>query len=555
MASFASFLTDTQAAVYARATQAPARTLLSTFQQAIISVSGVITQRIEGGSPMYKINAAAKVPFKAVDSSGNGLTGLTITAKTGKDGANPTTTSNAAVESGQGWYYITLTSTEMNGEIVVLDVSASGATIAPIVIHTEADYTAARAAHLDADISTRASSTNITAGTITTVTTLTNAPSDSSGTTTLLGRLTSTRAGLLDHLDADISSRGTSTYAGGAVASVTAAVTVGTNNDKTGYALSSAGVQAVWDALTSALTTAGSIGKRIVDYLTGDIFARIGAPAGASISADIAAISSAPSASTVASAVRTELTTELGRIDAAISTRSTYAGADTSGTTTLLSRITGAALLAASYTAPDNAGIAAVKAKTDNLPSDPADASDISGAFLTVNSTLATIAGYVDTEVAAIKAKTDLIPASPAAVGDIPTASTIASTVWEEDLSGHATTGSAGAALTAAASGSGGGGLDAGGVRAALGLASANLDTQLAALPTATENADETLKRDWTAITGEADRSLLNAARAIRNGFTISGTVMAVLKEDDTSAAYTRDLTTDAAAVPITGVS
>jgi len=504
---------------------------------------------------MYKINAAAKVPFKAVDSSGNGLTGLTITAKTGKDGANPTTTSNAAVESGQGWYYITLTSTEMNGEIVVLDVSASGATIAPIVIHTEADYTAARAAHLDADISTRASPTNITAGTITTVTTLTNAPSDSSGTTTLLGRLTSTRAGLLDHLDADISSRGTSTYAGGAVASVTAAVTVGTNNDKTGYALSSAGVQAVWDALTSALTTAGSIGKRIVDYLTGDIFARIGAPAGASISADIAAISSAPSASTVASAVRTELTTELGRIDAAISTRSTYAGADTSGTTTLLSRITGAALLAASYTAPDNAGIAAVKAKTDNLPSDPADASDISGAFLTVNSTLATIAGYVDTEVAAIKAKTDLIPASPAAVGDIPTASTIASTVWEEDLSGHATTGSAGAALTAAASGSGGGGLDAGGVRAALGLASANLDTQLAALPTATENADETLKRDWTAITGEADRSLLNAARAIRNGFTISGTVMAVLKEDDTSAAYTRDLTTDAAAVPITGVS
>jgi len=555
MASFASFLTDTQAAVYARATQAPARTLLSTFQQAIISVSGVITQRIEGGSPMYKINAAAKVPFKAVDSSGNGLTGLTITAKTGKDGANPTTTSNAAVESGQGWYYITLTSTEMNGEIVVLDVSASGATIAPIVIHTEADYTAARAAHLDADISTRASPTNITAGTITTVTTLTNAPSDSSGTTTLLGRLTSTRAGLLDHLDADISSRGTSTYAGGAVASVTAAVTVGTNNDKTGYALSSAGVQAVWDALTSALTTAGSIGKRIVDYLTGDIFARIGAPAGASISADIAAISSAPSASTVASAVRTELTTELGRIDAAISTRSTYAGADTSGTTTLLSRITGAALLAASYTAPDNAGIAAVKAKTDNLPSDPADASDISGAFSTVNSTLATIAGYVDTEVAAIKAKTDLIPASPAAVGDIPTASTIASTVWEEDLSGHATTGSAGAALTAAASGSGGGGLDAAGVRAALGLSAANLDTQLAALPTATENADETLKRDWTAITGEADRSLLNAARAIRNGFTISGTVMAVLKEDDTSAAYTRDLTTDAAAVPITGVS
>jgi hypothetical protein len=59
---------------------------------------------------------------------------------------------------------------------------------------------------------------------------------------------------------------------------------------KTGYALSAAGVQAVWDALSSALTTVGSIGKRLVDYLTGDVFARLGAPAGASVSADVAAV-------------------------------------------------------------------------------------------------------------------------------------------------------------------------------------------------------------------------------------------------------------------------
>lgn len=60
----------------------------------------------------------------------------------------------------------------------------------------------------------------------------------------------------------------------------------------------------------------------------------------------------------------------------------------------------------------------AIKLKTDGLPSDPADASDIAGAFSTVNSTLATIAAFVDTEIAAIKNKTDLIPNSPAAVGD-----------------------------------------------------------------------------------------------------------------------------------------
>ncbi len=52
-----------------------------------------------------------------------------------------------------------------------------------------------------------------------------------------------------------------------------------------------------------------------------------------------------------------------------------------------------------------------VKAKTDNLPNDPADASDIAASFATVNGSLSIIAGYIDTEVTAIKAKTDLIPA------------------------------------------------------------------------------------------------------------------------------------------------
>lgn len=66
---------------------------------------------------------------------------------------------------------------------------------------------------------------------------------------------------------------------------------------------------------------------------------------------------------------------------------------------------------------------AAIKSKTDNLPADPADASDIASAFSTVNSTLATIAGYIDTEVAAIKAKTDNLPANPAAVGSAMTLS------------------------------------------------------------------------------------------------------------------------------------
>ena len=101
------------------------------------------------------------------------------------------------------------------------------------------------------------------------------------------------------NLDATVSSR--STYAGADTAGTTtllsriaSALTITSGkvdvNDKTGFSLSSAGIQAIWDALTSALTTSGSIGKRIADFLTGDAFVRLGAPSGASVSVDIASI-------------------------------------------------------------------------------------------------------------------------------------------------------------------------------------------------------------------------------------------------------------------------
>src|SRR3990167_4120875 len=104
----------------------------------------------------------------------------------------------------------------------------------------------------------------------------------------------------------------------GAVGSVTAGVTVTTNNDKTGYGLSSAAVQAIWDALTSALVTVGSIGKKLADWVigttqTGDSFARLGAPAGASVSADVAAVK----VDTAAILVDTGTTLD-GRIPAAL---------------------------------------------------------------------------------------------------------------------------------------------------------------------------------------------------------------------------------------------
>jgi hypothetical protein len=64
--------------------------------------------------------------------------------------------------------------------------------------------------------------------------------------------------------------------------------------------------------------------------------------------------------------------------------------------------------------------------------------------------------------------------------------------------------------------------------------------------------ADAILKRDFTAITGEASRSLLNAVRFLRNKWSISGSTLTVTKEDDATTAFTAALTTDSGADPIT---
>lgn len=73
--------------------------------------------------------------------------------------------------------------------------------------------------------------------------------------------------------------------------------------------------------------------------------------------------------------------------------------------------------------------VTGIKAKTDNLPADPADASDIAASFASISSTLSTIASYIDTEVSAIKAKTDALPSDPADQSAVEAAITAATSV------------------------------------------------------------------------------------------------------------------------------
>lgn len=65
--------------------------------------------------------------------------------------------------------------------------------------------------------------------------------------------------------------------------------------------------------------------------------------------------------------------------------------------------------------------------------------------------------------------------------------------------------------------------------------------------------ADELLTRDWTSVSGEAARSVLNALRVLRNKHSTSGSTITICEEDDSTTAFTIAITTDAAALPITG--
>lgn len=84
-------------------------------------------------------------------------------------------------------------------------------------------------------------------------------------------------------------------------------------------------------------------------------------------------------------------------------------------------------------------------------------------------------------------------------------------------------------------------------------LDAGNLPTDIAAVPTATENADALLNRDMSAVSDTNARTPLNALRHIRNKWSISGTTLTVTKEDDSTSAWTSTLTEDASANPITG--
>jgi hypothetical protein len=150
-----------------------------------------------------------------------------------------------------------------------------------------------------------------------------------------------------------------------------------------------------------------------------------------------------------------------------------------------------------------------------------------------------------------------------------PTASAIADQVWDEALSGHAISGSAGAGLSAASAAGDPWGTALPGAYGA-GTAgkiigdniNATISSRAATGAAMTLTAGErgaialaALLYDWDGITGEANYSTLNALRFLRNHWTAILGILNVYKENGTTLAWSATLATSDTAEPVIGSS
>jgi len=320
-----------------------------------------------------------------------------------------------------------------------------------------------------------ATPTNITAGTITTATNVTTVNGLAANVITAASIATDAGAEIADAvwdeaIAGHLTAGSTGAALNGATAPTAAAVADAVWDEalaghlsagSTGEALNAAG--AAGDPWTTTLPGAyagAQAGKMLSDILTDT--AEIGA-AGAGLTA----LASAANLATVDTVVDSILldTAEIGAA--------------------------GAGLTAVPWNAAWDAEVQSECTDALNAYDPPTKAElDSAVAPLATAANLATVAGYVDTEVAAIKAKTDNLPAAPAAVGDI---------------------------------------------------------------PTAIQNADALLNRDMSAVSDTNARTPLNALRLLRNKWTSAAGTLTVTKEDDTTSAWTSVLSGDAAADPVVG--
>ena len=286
---------------------------------------------------------------------------------TGSGGATFTATNSMDLGNNTGW--------SIAAPAVGLDAAAVRAAIG------------LASANLDAQIATLATPTNITAGTITTVTNLTNAPTSGDLTATMKASVTTaataatpTAAAVTGNVGGNVTGSVGGVATGGITAASIAPDAIGAS-------------ELAADAVTEIATGVWAATTRLLTAGTNIVLAKGTGVTGFN---DLSAAQVNTEADTALADVGVTPTVT-GRIDAAISTR----------------------LAGGSYVSPDNAGIAAVKAKTDNLPSDPADQSLV----IAATDAIMTAVGDVPTNAELATALATADDAVLAAISALPTAS------------------------------------------------------------------------------------------------------------------------------------
>jgi hypothetical protein len=197
-----------------------------------------------------------------------------------------------------------------------------------------------------------------------------------------------------------------------------------------------------------------------------------------------------------------------------------------------------------SYVAPDNTGIAAIKAKTDNLPVDPAGVSSIPTPAVTA---------------AAVRDVSNATPVVGSLGADVKAGISILADPWSVNVPGTYGPGTAGNLL--------GNYVDA---RISSRLATSAIALSTGQVTVAVNNdktgygltngerealADEILKRDWQQVSGESTYSVLNALRFLRDAWEVQPDGTLIVYKENGQVAWTRSVRADPEAQPIIGVS
>lgn len=497
-------------------------------------------------TPFPVKNQAFRVTFPILDNTGSLVPGAVgLDSEVSKDaGIFADVTAEATeIATSSGVYYLDLTATEMNADTVtiIIKTTTTDAKTTTLILYPQAngldrkvDVThwngAAIAVPTTAGVP-KVDTTHIS-GTVQT------ANDNGADINTLIANQGNwlTATGFSTHSAADIWTVATRAL-----------------TDKTGFSLSTAGILAIWHQLTSAVVTVGSVGKLIVDNIDATISSRN------SVVPDAAGVAATPAE--VAQALVDIHLDHLLAVD--------YDPATPPGVATaLLNEII-----------ESDAGISRFTVNAlENAPSGTgASAAVIADAVwdeLQAGHVLAGSFGlYLDTEVSGIAGGSGLTAQQTRdAMKLAPTVGAPAAESLDEKLdnveldtaglNGDAMRGTDGANTTTP--------LNAAGIRSALGMAAADMDTQLDAIlaiiatsgveinaAQMNQIADHILKRGAAAARASADgdtasfRSLLGGVNKLTNKVAVVGTNLATYEEDDLTTIGIQALVTDAAAEPI----